>query len=142
MTIPTPSYTQLVPNCNIEWSIFAIDQGVETGLTDTQKQYVELQIDGSINIDVGSDYTVENQVWTFKLKATSTVSNVEPQNVIEYQFSMNLKDICWDANLQAANFVQSTVSYFLFADQSIVFDNMIDLDNGAGCGGYTYSIQY
>ena len=84
MTIPIPSYTQLVQNCNIEWSIFALDQGVEIALTDTQKQYVELQVDGSINIDVGPDYTVENQVWTFKLKATSTVSTVEPENVIEY----------------------------------------------------------
>ncbi len=76
-----------------------MDQGVETGLTDTQILYVELQVDGSINIDVGPDYSVENQVWTFKLKATSTVSTVEPENVIEYLFSMNLQDICWDANL-------------------------------------------
>ena len=76
-----------------------MDQGVETGLTDTQIQYVELQVDGSINIDVGPDYSVENQVWTFKLKATSTLSTVEPENVIEYLFSMNLQDICWDANL-------------------------------------------
>ena len=53
---------------------------------------MELQSDGSINIDVGSDYTVLDEEWTFRLKATSADSSSD--STVEYDFTMDLKDGC------------------------------------------------
>jgi hypothetical protein len=54
------------------WSLSGVNNlGEEVSLTDDQKNSVQLQNDGSVNIDVGSDYSVLGMVWTLKLKATS-----------------------------------------------------------------------
>ena len=32
-TIPTPTYTQLYTNCQVDWTLYRLDQGLETTLT-------------------------------------------------------------------------------------------------------------
>ena len=44
------------------------------GLTPKQASYVQLQDDGSIDVDARSDYDILDEEWTFKLKATSDIS--------------------------------------------------------------------
>ena len=55
---------------------------------------MKLQDDGSINIDVGSDYSVKDEVWSYKLRAKSTESVKDRKNMIEYEFAVTLKDGC------------------------------------------------
>ena len=73
--VSTPTYTQDLQNCPITWTLVALDGGLETPLSVTQQQFVEVKTDGSINIDVGSDYTVLDENWDFRLKATSSDSS-------------------------------------------------------------------
>ena len=64
----------------------ALDDGLETPLSVTQLQFIELKTDGSIIIDAGSDYSVLNENWDFRLTARSTDSSTN--SMIEYDFSM------------------------------------------------------
>ena len=90
--IPTPKYTQLVPNCLVEWSLVVSEQGIETALTATQQKYINLSEDGSIDIDGEEDYSLAGEIWNLKLKATSKLSNVTPENTVAYEFTMSLQD--------------------------------------------------
>ena len=94
--IPTPTFTRRVENCAIGWSLVAVDpdSGDEIELSDTQKQFITLQTDGQVDIDVGDDYSVLDEAWNLKLKATSTSSTVSSENVVEYGFSIDLVDGC------------------------------------------------
>ena len=69
-------------------------RGKETSLSTTQYHFVELQENGSINVDFGDDKTLVGEVWNFKLKAFSTLSEEKNGNIAEYGFSMSLVDGC------------------------------------------------
>ena len=45
-------------HCEIDWTILKVDRGHVLALTATQASYVSLQDDGSIDIDIGNDYSV------------------------------------------------------------------------------------
>ena len=73
--MPTPTYSQSVANCNVEWSLVALDDtNQETPLNAKQVQYAILQPDGSINVNAGDDYDIEGEVWNLRLKVRSTIS--------------------------------------------------------------------
>ena len=92
--IPTPSYTQEVANCEVSWSLITVEDGYEGALSATQANYVQLQNDGSINVDLGGDKSVKTEIWNFKLKATSDLSTLDSDRVAEYEFSISLLDGC------------------------------------------------
>ena len=75
---------------------------------------MKLQEDGSINIDVGSDYSVQDEVWNFKLKATSVESNTDPNNIVEYEFAVTLKDGCLMNELTDPNDIDD-IDYYIAA---------------------------
>ena len=70
--------------------------------------------DGSINIDVGSDYSVQDEVWNFKLKATSVESTMDPNNIVEYEFAVTLKDGCLMNELTNPNDIDD-IDYYIAA---------------------------
>ena len=111
-TVSTPTFTQLLGNCDVDWSLVTVDQGQEEALTATQASFVSLQVDGSINIDVGSDYSVVDQLWTFRLKATSTESSVSSANVVDYDFTVSLLDGCSIDTLSNPSSI-SSFDYFI-----------------------------
>ena len=43
---------------------------------------------------MGDDYSVLDEVWDLKLKATSSISTISPENEVEYEFTINLVDGC------------------------------------------------
>ena len=92
--IPTPVYTQEVANCDVSWSLITVEDGYEEALSSTQANYVQLQNDGSINVDLGGDKSVQTEIWNFKLKATSELSTLAFDKVVEYEFSISLFDGC------------------------------------------------
>ena len=51
-----------------------------------------MKTDGSINIDVGNDYSVLDENWAFRLKAISSDSSTN--SMVEYDFVMTLRDGC------------------------------------------------
>ena len=110
--IPAPTFVQQVANCPIEWSLITIekDKRNELKLSDTYKKFIKLHSTGQIDIDVGDNYNVVDQVWSFKLKATSTLSTMNPGNMVEYDFTMNLVDGCTIDKLSSL----STISNFNF----------------------------
>ena len=85
--------------------------GNEVELSDTQKQFITLQTNGQIDIDVGDDYSVVDEVWNLKLKATSTLSTISPENVAEYEFTMNLVDGCTIDELSSPSTITNFVYY-------------------------------
>ena len=72
----------------------ALNSGIEQSLTSKQASYVQLQGDGSINVNAASDYDIEGETWMFRLKLESTVSSIDPGNSIEYDFSIVFIDGC------------------------------------------------
>ena len=68
-----------------------------------------MQNDGSIGIDFGSDYSVEGQVWSLRLKGVSVESTMADRN-IQYDFSMSLIDGCINDVLSGA----STIDDFAY----------------------------
>ena len=58
MTLNAPTFNQLMGHCEIDWTILKVDRGHVLALTATQASYVSLQDDGSIDIDIGNDYSV------------------------------------------------------------------------------------
>ena len=70
---------------------------------------MELQSDGSINIDVGSDYSVLDESWVFRLKATSSESSTD--STVEYDFTMNHKDGCLFDSLSDLSTIDNFVYY-------------------------------
>ena len=92
--IPTPSYTQEVENCDVSWSLVTVEDGSEWELSATQANYVLLQNDGSINVDLGEDKSVQSETWNFKLIATSDLSTLAFDKIVEYEFSISLFDGC------------------------------------------------
>jgi hypothetical protein len=44
-----------VENCEIEWALVDVETGSEEALTSTQSGYVQLQADGSINVEIEDD---------------------------------------------------------------------------------------
>ena len=78
-----------------------MENGSEGSLSATQANYVQLQSDGSINVDLGDDKSVQSEVWNFKLKATSDLSTLTSDKVVEYDFSISLFDGCINDELSS-----------------------------------------
>ena len=71
-------------------------------------------VDGSLTL-VTSDYGLDGEAWEIKLFKKSTYS-VDSQSEGVYQFTVTFRDICWDSNLQAAQFLQAAYTYDLYAE--------------------------
>ena len=78
------------------------------------KQFITLHTDGQIDIDVGNDYSVLDEVWNLKLKATSTLSTKYPSNVVEYGFTIDLVDGCQLDELSDPSSIED-VDYYIAA---------------------------
>ena len=96
------------------------DRGKETFLSATQAQFVQLQQDGSINVDFGDDKTLEGEVWNFKLKAISTLSIQESGNIAEYEFSMSLVDGCVNDELSLPSTIDDFNYYISYTGEHII----------------------
>ena len=81
---------------------------------------MQLQADGSIDIDVGDDYTLEGQVWNLKLKATSKLSTLDPENVVEYAFSMSLLDGCLNDELSDPSTIDDFNYYIALTGEHVI----------------------
>ena len=109
--IQTPTYDQLLSNCQLSWWIFALSPQ-ENLLDAKQQSYVQLQADGSIKIDAGNDQSIEGQDWKFRLKLTSIKSLENPRNELNFDFTMNIKDRCINDILEATSSI-SDFSYYI-----------------------------
>ena len=45
-------------------------------------------------IDVGSDYSIVDEIWTLKLTAVSIKSTISSTNFVEYIFNISFMDGC------------------------------------------------
>ena len=100
--VPAPTYSQSVANCNVEWSLVALDvTDQEVALSSKQALYAVLQPDGSINVNAGDDYDIEGEVWKLRLKVRSTVSTQSPNDVVVFDFSISMLDGCLNDILSA-----------------------------------------
>ena len=68
-------------------------------------------MDGSIEIDTGSDYSILDDEWAFILKATSKISTAFPNNVVEYFFRVSLLDGCLLDTLNPLSTIESFAYY-------------------------------
>ena len=60
-----------------------------------------------------------------------------------YAISVSFEDVCWESTLVAPSFFTSSLTYDLFQEQSIYFNNMENTSEGATfCGGFTYDLRY
>ena len=73
-----------------------------------------MQDDGSIDIDIGDDYSVEGEVWNMRLKATSAISTLDPNNVAQYDFSISLLDGCLNDELSATSIIDNFDYYIAY----------------------------
>ena len=73
-----------------------------------------LQADGSINVNVGDDYSVEGEVWNMRLKATSAISTLDPNNVAMYDFSISLLDGCLNDELSSPSTIDDFDYYIAY----------------------------
>ena len=63
---------------------------------------------------MGDDYSVLDELWDLKLKATSTSSTVSPENVVEYGFTIDLVDGCLLDELSDPSTIED-VDYYIAA---------------------------
>ena len=61
------SYTQQFTACPSEFGVVLIENGSEVELTQTQKNYLNIQIDGSLIVAVDNEWLLEGETWTVKL---------------------------------------------------------------------------
>ena len=76
-----------------------------------------LNSDGQIDINVGDNYSVVDQVWNLKLMATSTLSTLSPGNEVDYEFTMNLVDGCTIDQLSSPSTI-TNFEYYIDRTQS------------------------
>ena len=67
---------------------------------------------GSINVNAGDDYSVEGQIWNLRLKATSTISIINLENVAFYDFSVSLLDGCLNDKLSSPSIIDN-IDYYI-----------------------------
>ena len=79
-----------------------------------------MQDDGSINVNAGDDYSVEGEVWNFRLKATSNISTVNPENVAMYDFSVSLLDGCLNDELSLPSIINDIDYYIAYTGLQVV----------------------
>ena len=79
-----------------------------------------MQDDGSINVNAGDDYSVEGEIWNFRLKATSTISTINPGNVAMYDFSVPLLDGCLNDELSSPSIIDDFVYYIAYTGSHFV----------------------
>ena len=73
-----------------------------------------LQEDGSISVNAGDDYSVQGEVWNFRLQATSTISTMDPDNVAVFDFSMSLLDGCLNDELSSPSIIEDIEYYIAY----------------------------
>ena len=76
--------------------------------------------DGSINVNAGDDYSVEGQVWNFRLKATSMISTINPENVAQFDFGMSLLDGCLNDELSSPSIIDNIEYYIAYTGLQVV----------------------
>ena len=72
---------------------------------------MQLSLDGSVAINLGSDYNVVDQIWALKLIATSDASTVVGKNTVEYPFVMTTYDGCLLDALTGTSTIENFVYY-------------------------------
>ena len=73
-TVPSPTYNQDQDTCGTTWSLVRVVNGADQTLNTKESQYLQLQADGSIVVNAGSDYDIVDETWTLKLTITSDES--------------------------------------------------------------------
>ena len=76
--------------------------------------------DGSINVNAGDDYSVEGQIWNLRLKATSTISIINLENVASYDFRVSLLDGCLNDELTSPSIIDDFDYYIAYTGSHIV----------------------
>ena len=71
-------------------------------------------------MNAGDDYSVEREVWNFRLKATSIVSTVNPENVAMYDFSVSLLDGCLNDELSLPSIINDIDYYIAYTGLQVV----------------------
>ena len=71
-------------------------------------------------MNAGDDYSVEREVWNFRLKATSIVSTVNPENVAMYDFSVSLLDGCLNDKLSLPSIINDIDYYIAYTGLQVV----------------------
>lgn len=97
----TWEHTEL--GCPITYQVTRIESGIERALTpeeqlvliiDPNNGYLDLQTD---------DYALDGEIWDIRLFMRSEFAT-NPKRDGAYTFQIEFRDICWDSDLQSAQF--------------------------------------
>ena len=99
-----PTWTDSLFGCPTTYEIGRIESGVERALTTDEYNVIThyKTTNGGMSFAT-SDYTLDGEIWTIKLYKKSTYS-IGPKAEGVYLFDIEFRDICWESNLQAAEF--------------------------------------
>ena len=93
----------------MSFEICRIENSVARPLTAAEKLVVaHASSNGKINF-VTSDFSLDGEIWTIRLFKRSTYS-IGPKKDGVYVFNIEFRDICWESNLQSAEF--ENIQYF------------------------------
>ena len=97
--------------------------------------------DGSIIIAT-NDFAYDAVRLTLTVTKTSILSLTDASSAA-HKISVGFKDICWESNLVAPQFVVNELSFDLYEAQTFFFTNMENTSEApAFCGGFSYSLEY
>lgn len=107
------TWSNIEPSCPTDYLVTRIVEGTERDLTEAEKLVLTHHklTTGMLDLQT-SDYALDGEVWKIKLFMRSTYSKL-PENKRNgiYVFEIEFRDICWDSDLTAAQFVASSLIY-------------------------------
>ena len=109
-----------------------------------------MPFDARINV-VTQDYTYDQESWNLRIAVESTYST-SANRIGSDDFTLELRDICWDIPTVAPTMTETEYSVYLWDDSSnpisgtMTLDTNMDLGTGWDadsdhCGGFTYTIK-
>ncbi len=109
----TPKWKQRYEECPFTFEIGRVVDGFERLLSPEENKVIQFNpTNGRMRFKT-DNFGLDGETWTIRLYMKSTYS-MSDMHEAAFVFDIKFRDICWDSDLEAANFKSSMFAYNLW----------------------------